>query len=318
MRRSVGITISAGVQILGGLLTAMMAVGVLAVALGLLPQVSGAQVSGPQGGPPRELLAVGGVLTLGFALLAVATAAGLLGLRPWARRSTMVFAGLLGTMGLLQLPVVLLMPMPAQPGVPSMRPFMVSYCLLLAGCGAGWLFYFTRPRIRAQFAADGAPARAPGGRPLSITLVGSFVLLGGFGLAAAVLLPLPMMLLGQLVFGWAAKLACLGLAVVQLYAGVALLRLRPIGRALAIGTLALGLVNMALFQLLPGREARLQALLDANRAWLGPAAATPSANGAYGPAWTVLVGLFSAAMIYVLVTRRAAFERAASSGPAGA
>ena len=106
-------------------------------------------------------------------------------------------------------------------------------------------------------------------------------------------------------------------AALNVYVGIALLRMKPVGRLIGIGYFIFGLLNVAVFYFAPGRSARLARLLDLEQSmlpWMRPA----QANSPFyaDPTPFFLVGAiggvaFCLVLLYFLITAKPAFDRAA-------
>jgi hypothetical protein len=129
---------------------------------------------------------------------------------------------------------------------------------------------------------------------------------GGAMCAILAFLPLPAVLGGWIVPGWAARFTYAGIALIELWLGWGLLRLRPLSRVLSIAFFVLGAVNSLLFAFLPGADARIAASL---------AVFSPGLQYSSGTQFPSLIGSiatvpFSAVVIWFLVKCRPAFHPA--------
>ncbi len=182
---------------------------------------------------------------------------------------------------------------------------LVGFYAALGLIGIFWLFYFNAAGVRAQFgmAADGVET---GGRPLSVSIIAWFMLLGSLVCFACAFFPFPAMVFGVMFQGWAARVFYLGFAACELWLGMGLLRLKSLSRVLAIAFFGFGIINGLLFAVLPGRTERLQ---DSLRSL--PAAMRGA--GDYGtvpytsPMGMIAGCLLLAVPIWFLVARRQAF-----------
>jgi len=257
MKRSIGVTVSAIVTIVGSVFTALF--GVL-----MLAPFAMSQSDSPEA-PPYARLAgfVMAGLMFGLAAWGVTTAIGLLRLRRWARACILafsVFMILVFGSGAL---VMAFLPLPAPPNAPSglmtgLRIGIVCFYGILSLIGGWWLYLFNRASVTAQFAPGPPPAR-----PLSVSMIAWFLLFGGVACFAYSWLPSPAMLFGFTITGWHAKAAYLLLGLLQLWLGIGLLRLRPLSRVLTIGFFLLGALNSLAFALLPGSAARVMQAMAA-------------------------------------------------------
>jgi hypothetical protein len=251
MKRSIGVTVSAVVTIVGSVFTALF--GVL-----MLAPFAMSQSDSPDA-PPYPRLAGLVVAGLMFALAAwgVTTAIGLLRLRRWARVCILVFSVLMVVTFGSGAVVMAFLPLPAPPNAPpglmtGLRIGTVCIYGVLGLIGGWWLYLFNRAAVVAQFAPGPPPAR-----PLSVSMIAWFLLFGGVACVLYTWLPLPAMLFGFTVTGWHAKAAYLLLGLLQLWLGIGLLRLRPLSRVLTIGFFLFATLNSLAFALLPGSAARM-------------------------------------------------------------
>jgi len=185
----------------------------------------------------------------------IMTAVGLIKLRGWARISILVFAGLLTGMSVIMGLTTLALQPPASPGVPvnamrTMRYVMAAVYAVPLLIGIWWLVQFSHRDTRAAFlAAD--PSSADGARPLSLSIIGWIMVVGGIGSLLPAVMGFPGFVLGGVFTGWSARIwyACLGLA--ELYGGSELLHLRERGRLLAIVVCGLMFANAVAMSAVP-------------------------------------------------------------------
>ena len=185
------------------------------------------------------------------------TAIGLFRLRNWARISILIFAGFLALMGLFSVPILLLMPPPpsAPPSYGTVRTVIAAVYGGLGVLGLFWLYYFCRRATREAFV--GTAAVESGGRPLSISIIGWWLLVSGvIGLLMSPL-RFPISMFMWVVTGWKAVTWYIAFSALWIYVGYGLLRLNPTARKIAIGVLSFGALNGLVFFLSPGRDARL-------------------------------------------------------------
>jgi hypothetical protein len=246
-------------------------------------------------------------------------------------------------MSVFSAPMVLLMPaFPTTTGVdPSvmiaMRVVVGAFWLGLLGIGVWWLVFFNRARVKAQFmqpeppppptpqifAAQSpqvsVPPIVPGGpqRPLSLTILAWFLLVGCLFLPLSLAMRAPAILFTNMLTGLPAALYYLVVLIVHLYIGIGLLRLKPLARSAGVGYCVFLFINSAVFYLAPGRQARIHALFDWQftifpwmRHWQDQWEAQFMPSFVVG-ACTGLV--FLAVPLYFLITRKRAFEEAAAA-----
>jgi hypothetical protein len=304
LRRPLGVTLAAIAAILGAVLFILMGLGMLITVF--VPTL--------QTGAPAFLRAVSLVMCfvmLGFAGWGFTTAMGLFRLRVWSRWSILVFSALLAFMGGSSALMISIIPMPPTPQVSQqiMTGIKIGIAVfygVLALVGAFWLYYFNTARVRTQFGTEAA-ADGPGGRPLSVSVIAGFMLLGGVICIGGALSPFPGMMFGLIFTGWSARALYLGFAAIEIGLGVGLLRLNPLSRVLAIAMFAFGILNSALFAVLPGHAERLRAVLDSMPFTMPP----PSGYDPFASitASIVMGSLVSAIPIWFLIARRQAFTK---------
>ena len=234
-RRWIGIRASAVLAALGSLATLLMA-GMMA--WGMFHAKPPAEMAMP----PVTLKVIGvamGVLFAGLGVWGIWTAAGIFRRRAWARISILVFAALLVFMGASALLAILVMPFPSPPGVSVSAPAMehVRWAIAasygaLAVIGAWWLVLFNT-RSTKQYFAEREPARESA-RPLSLGIIGWYLLVCAAGTALAAVLHMPTMLFGLIVTGWSAVAVYTALIAIDIYLGAGLLRLHERARLWSI------------------------------------------------------------------------------------
>lgn len=285
MPRSVGVTISAVVVFIGSAFTVFF--GALMVLGGavLLPS-----------NPVPKLPANVGYVVIGEAVFAfacagwgIATGVGLINTRQWARISMLVFAALLIFFSVPAALIVALIQLPATtasdlpPGFPTMmRIGMATFYAMFGALGGWWLYFFNKRNVREQFRGKQAPAagiadlsaEAPAARlrsrPISITIIGWFLLVGGaltplFLLVSHSMFPgvqMPMCFLGFFLFGRSAIVVLVIWMAIQVIAAVGLLKLKNWGRLATIGLECLGIVNAVLLLAVPADRLRFQQLME--------------------------------------------------------
>lgn len=296
MKRPVGVTVSAVFSLLGSL--AM--VGLL-VLLGALVLVS----SRPAGAEAKLGLGISVVMFGALGAWGLATAIGLFALRNWARISIVVFSVLLALTGLVSAPVILLMPMPNVPSsFGGVRIVIAVVYGALGLLGAVWLYYFNRRATREAF-ARGAPV-VESARPLSISIIGWWLLISGVVTVLATPLRLPALVLMWVLTGWAALVWYLAWGGLYAYVGYGLLRLNPVARSIAIAALCIGFIHAAISFVLPGRDARF-AVFMSQLPFRAHITAQPSFPPTTFMIATMLIGV--GVPLWFLVTRKGAFER---------
>jgi hypothetical protein len=194
----VGITISAIVVILGSA-AALLGGAMMVLGSALLSRSSAAANLPLNSG---VFLAAESALVFGFGGWGLASGIGLLYLKSWARISTLVFAGFLVYMSLPAAALVALIPFPNShdPSLPSSFMSVVRFGMALfygvfAALGGFWLYFFNTRSVKVRFEQrPSAPESAAGdlfwaaqipgstisqgARPLSITIIGWFLVIG--------------------------------------------------------------------------------------------------------------------------------------------
>lgn len=329
MKRSAGVTAAASVALLGSafvfLFSAFAGLGLLLIRL-KPPSAEAA----PR---PFGFLPYVGLLTMvGFAAWGVATGIGLIRLRPWARTSTLVVAGLLLAYALPAAPMFILM---RHMGFPPDEPpgdlqgvffVLLSICGILAGIALWWLILFTRPAVRAQF-TDGVtpalpisatePAFVPPlletpklpHRPILISVLGWYFIIAGATTLFFSFFSWPAAFLGRVLTGWPAHVFHAGGAALFLLFGLGLLQLRPLARRLCMVYQIFVVANGALAFLKPGFMKHLLAAMS-QFASLPPQMQLGMEKFLEASKWYAFTWafIFPAAIVWLLMHEKAAFE----------
>ncbi len=298
----IAIRVSGALAILGSALTLLLA-GVLAwMALYASPPAGGNTLMKP-------MMAVLAAFFTGLTAWGVATGAGIFRRRGWARASIIIFAVLLVGMGGSALLGILFIRLPESPELSGrtmlgIRVVMAAFYGSLALIGAWWLLLFNSNRARQYFAEGAAP---PGdGRPLSIRIIGWYLLLCAVGTAVAGALRVPAVLFGAVVTGWATLGIYTAFTAVEIYLGTGLLQFQKAARLGSIAFFALVAASAAVSLALPGFAGRMQSMEDAMPRFLrAPQAAMPF-DSIWPFAWTTV--LVAAVPIWFLLRRREAFQ----------
>lgn len=258
----------------------------------------------------------------------LATGFGLLKRKAWARASVLVFGGLLvsiavfGSLGMLLVSEII----PRLPGGPPVSAMRTTALVVLAVpgvIGAWWLVYFNLRRVRRGFeeyavtgyyARDVAAARTlflKPHPPLSITLIAWMYLAALPFLVWVLFHDFPVILAGRVVVGPAAKVMYWLYLPLIPYVGIGLLKLKHGARILAIVLTVLHLVNSVCFVLLPGLEERTERTLGSVGVVLPPQLTVGMMLPLIHFGLVVGVG-FSLLILWLLITRRSAFNGAAA------
>jgi hypothetical protein len=311
-RRWIGIRASAVLAILGGVATLLMA-GMMVWSM------FHARLPRDVAMPPVALKVIGaamGVLFAGFGVWGIWTAVAIFRRRAWARISILVLAAFLAFMGACALLGVLLIPFPSTPGVSARvmeraRWGIAAFYGALALIGAWWLLLFNTRAAKQYFAAR-EPARESA-RPLSIGIIGWYLLIGAVCTALAALLRMPAMLFGFILTAWSAVAVYTALTAVVIYLGAGLLRLREPARLWSIVYFCAVAANSLITVVRPGFTDRVQQIERSMPAFFPAAAAMPQLD----KMWVFgLIGAAACAVpIWFLVRRRDAFPPATPNPP---
>jgi hypothetical protein len=235
--------------------------------------------------------------------------------------------------------------------------FTALFALAQIGVGIWWLVFFNRASVKAQFLAQspsfpyleqGAapyaiempqsatpppPGSAPTdlaappsrsiaapnltARPLSISIIGWFMLVSCLFVPFNILLHAPVLVFATILTGLPAVIFVLVVAALNVYIGIALLRMKPAGRLVGMGYFLFGLLNVAVICFAPGRSARLARFLDIQQSMF-PWMRSAQANSPFHPDMMpfLIVGAiggvaFSLVLLYFLAVAKPAFDKAA-------
>jgi hypothetical protein len=310
-RKWIGIRASGALAIAGSLATLALG-GLMLFSMALAPPPTEPAAA------PFPMAAIGIVMAAIFALFSgwgIWTAIGIFRRRGWARVSILIFAVLLTFMGVGGGLAILVMQLPAQPSVtPGMmaaiRWGMAGFYGLLAAIGVWWLVLFNLRSIKEYFVQEATSA--PPARPLSVSVIGWYLLISSLFLAVPMVIRLPAFVFGAVVTGWAGLAVYAVFAAAQVVVGAGLLRLREPARVGAIVYFCFGALNGVVTWALPGYEAKMQLMLR-EMPKFSPAGAPPQMPQ---PMWVfTLLGIaFVAIPVWFLVRRRAAFVKLVDAG----
>ncbi|HLK06450.1 MAG TPA: hypothetical protein VKV30_00850 [Candidatus Angelobacter sp.] len=157
------------------------------------------------------------------------------------------------------------------------------------------------------------PARAA--RPLSISIIAWFMLASCIFVPFGLFLHPPVILLATILSGWQAAVFILISTALNIYIGIALLKLKPAGRLLGIGYFIFGLVNVLVFCFAPDRSARMARLLDLEKSmfpWM-PAQSNLFQADMMPFFFAGIIGgvAFCLVLVYFLAAAKPAFDKAA-------
>lgn len=186
-------------------------------------------------------------LSFGFGAWGVATGIGLFGFRRWARISILIFSGLLLLFTVPGLVIFLLIPLPVPAEAPpammvAVRVVVAVFYGILIAIAAWWIYLFNKASVKQQF-LGGLLAAGPSRRPLSITIIAWFLLIGAVTFPFLAIMRMPAFLFGFQMPTWSAPLIYLLYGVAQAYLGLGLLKLKPLTRTLAVYFFLFGIAN---------------------------------------------------------------------------
>ncbi|MEX2177361.1 MAG: hypothetical protein WD801_01535 [Gemmatimonadaceae bacterium] len=298
MQRPLGVTLSAVVAIIGSALALLFA------AIVAVSTATGTGDMAAYGGPVVFMA----LLSAAAGVTGLFTAVGLLRLRPWARTSMLVFAGIVAVFSLAGGTVMAVLPLPPTPGMTDAtmqtvrRVALVAYGVPLAIC-VWWLVQFNRQATKDAFAAA-APGEVTR-RPLIISIIGWFNIIGGVFLISAAMTSMPALAAGFVLTGWSASILYLFLGAVNTYLGWRLLRLDEHARILTIWWFVLTITHTMFMALTPSARARMRDV----QVLLRPEGAPPPPEMTTSATITMMAvsALLLAAAIWPLVACKPAF-----------
>jgi hypothetical protein len=320
-QRPAGITAAAAVAILGSIGAFLFAglMGLNTLVLSSSPAAAG--LPDQPAPPPIALLAIMAVVYCGFGVWGIASAAGLLTLKNWARRCFMAFGGLLAVVSVFMVAgsIVAAFVAPATASLPSNFPrglitgvflAVALFGLICFGIAIWWLVYFNRPAVKTVFTGEVA-ASEPGQFPLTVTFVAWLLIAGGVIGAVQMFSPYPLLIFGIVLRGLPAGLALALFAAVGVTAGIGLLKKRVEAHSLAVGYFALGVLNVLSYFVVPGALARMQDVYRETQGNQALPAASVNAIMTFG----LFVGFVGCSAILLLLIRaRKPFIAACEAG----
>ena len=304
MSRPVGITASAITAILGSIVALLMAVLVVASKF----------IEPPQAQPPNsaQFALAGAVMFAVLGGIGIWTSVGLFRLRSWARTSMLVFAGFLAVMSALSLLMAMAVPIPPQYSAGTQHTFRTIIAAMFGiplAIAAWWLIQFNTQSTKAAFTSPVLGAPSP--RPMSITVIAWWSIIGVPSCLVLMLTRTPVFLFGAIFTGWTAAVIYAFFGAVLLYIGKGLLDLRERARVLAIAWFGFGFVHTCLVTLVPSLRQRmleLQRGLEKNQP--NP---FPFDQGMMANVILAFVAILVGTAIWLLIRNRAAFVRAENS-----
>jgi hypothetical protein len=290
MPRSTAITVSAVLVIICSAFT-IVSGAVLALGSAFVSN------SGATAKIPRNfgyILVVEALVVLGFGAWGLASGVGLLHTKQSARISLLIFAAILVFICLPAAVVIAVVPFPNTHDsnlgpnfLPMLRFGMSLFYAVFAALGGFWLYFFNKQGVKAEFRRQqlaveslapawslGTPiavhSGSDGGRPISITIIGWFLLVGAACTPLGLLfvhgvfsgVQFPLFFLGFFFFGRSASIILVVWMAAQLVAAAGLLKLKNWGRLSTIGLQCLALANAALMAGIPANRLRFQQLME--------------------------------------------------------
>jgi hypothetical protein len=253
MSKPVGVTASAIVAIIGSILALLLAV--LSTASLFI------ETAKPQSPNSAQHVIAGAAMFAALAGIGIWTSVGLFRLRSWARISILVFAGLLAAGSILSLLMTMAVPMPSNTTAGTQHTFRLVIAVMFGiplAIAVWWLIQFNTQSTKAAFASP-IPEAAPL-RPLSITVIGWWIIVGSVSCLFLILARMPVFLFGAIFNGWTAGVIYLLLGALSVYIGKGLLDLREQVRILAIAWFAFSFVQLSLVTLVPSLRQRMLAM----------------------------------------------------------
>jgi hypothetical protein len=307
--RSTGITLSAAVLFIGAAFD-IFSCGLMFVGLAFLPNER-------RPVPAASLLVFVAVFYLVAAAWAISSGVGLLKLKEWARISTLIIGALLAFFCLLSMVFMLIVPLPSDAAVSSgiyfaTRVFLGFIFGIPAAIGIWWLFYFNRKDVKQKFQASplgGASTSTQPTRPLSISIIGWYLIVSAICTIWILFLPIPIFFFSIFLTGQPARLTFSGLGVLQVVMGANLLKLKNWARIAAICYFVFFGVNGVASALIPGNAVRFAAATSQIQRTFG---SPPSPI--HIPLWAGLFFSLPLAIVlpWFLVTRKRAFVATAN------
>lgn len=258
MSRPAGVTVSAVFLILGSLLTLLV---------GLVAPFAHSLVPPEPPEPPfaQAMMAFMAVVFCVCAIWGLLTAVDLFRMRRWARISILVIGALLVIFCGLSLLMILVVPL-LVPSLESTREvgmvmgIMISVYLVPIALGIGWLIYFSRAAVKAEFLQGVSAVEGPR-RPLSIAVIAWHAIVFGLFTVPISLMHWPACLFGIVLTGWAATLIYLVFGAAELAIGVGLLKLKPWSHTAAVWFCIFVMALNVMSAFLPDKAARMNELM---------------------------------------------------------
>jgi hypothetical protein len=228
----------------------------------------------------------------------------------------------------------LVIPLPTEPNVPPhfnlvMRAVTAGFGLFLLAIGVWWLVLFTRRGGRAQFQSAPSPvpmeftapaepiytspAPRAGRVPVAVIVVAVLLLAGTPSLLVVPFMHFPAFLMGEVLYGGAARTVYVAFGLIDLTLGIGLLRLKPWSLPATVAFYVFSLLNTFFMLFTTARATYIAAIFQAL-----PFPASPGLFPFPPHAFDLMFDiagifgmLFCVALIVLLLRSRRAFEQAA-------
>jgi hypothetical protein len=203
------------------------------------------------------------IFYIAIAVWFILTLVGLMRLRSWARYSLLVIAGLMtafagmGALVSIAVPVLMSHSTISAPGLDTSAMhktiflFIGALYAIFTVIGIAQLIYFNRARTRTIFQQRMTPSYAAlttstgKRRPMAISVISWFLLIGGPLCCLYALFPLPAFIFGFTLVGIAGRIVYLTMGALSFFIGLGLYQLRSEARTALIAWLGLGFINSA-------------------------------------------------------------------------
>ncbi len=185
---------------------------------------------------------------------------------------------------------------------------------LLIALSAFWLWFLNTRATKEQFGgetkANSSEAHTPR-RPLSISLIGWYLLVTAFSFPVVFFLHLPVFFLGFFLKGRGAAVIWLVMCVLQVIMGIGLLKLKAWARITSIYYLALFVFSSFAAMLIPGTQARFEeSQAEIQRIFaISPTTLGTMPSQVHFPMWFGLISVLPlfGVQLWFLITNKQAF-----------
>ncbi len=323
MKRPAGVVFSAVILIVLSLLQLLGAAFMALAGLAAYSQASSGRVNpyaGAQAASPAQTLGimlVFAVVLVGMAAWGIATSVGLFRMKQWSRYSVLILGGLKAIFGafafILCIAVMFAaakMPIPGEnpQATRTVMVVMFSIALFVYGLitliGIWWLVYFNLRSTRAAFGDASGVGITPGQRPLWISVLSIFSLIGAAELFVFVFTMKYAFVITWPIYGAGKAAYYLLFAALETALGIGLWKLKPWAWWTKIILLAFSICLMFTYSLAPSTMARMPALVNLWNAGAGQAFSFV----AMMRLMFFMCGIIYAVWIVVLICYRKAFQ----------